>query len=310
MTDEENSGRSRTGSGSFNDMESEEIETRLISTDDERTNIDNDYINVAEYTNRLNRNGKRTYAYYLGYEEEVQDERQRLLSYFSTMYCLEGNSLGATYCVYVKAEVGLGSNCPRISSKWRFTSSFRSVFQRQIEYSKPRLLRLSCREAWQLTDDEVGKGNIKLLTQGGQDATYLWGTSCVFRGSKGCESSEDCSDGTLWFLPGRSGSRGTRLLHVKYEENNRISILLFKLFSEEVVEAYAVPTSIYWLEAGYTSCCRLVKYQFALCSTFQVSADVCSWSTELLEVIPYRLFAEVYDGISDAVSRGFLRFVL
>ena len=49
--------------------------------------------------------------------------------------------------------------------------------------------------------------------------------------------------------------------------------------------------------------------EFALYSTFQVSPDVRSWSTELLEVIPYRLFAEVYDGISDAVSRGFLRFV-
>lgn len=301
MYNEENiSERNRTGSRAIIHLESTE---EMLGGDDSELSRE-----LEEFGRRFDLR-KRTYSEAF-FEREISDERKKLFLDFSSMYCGEKSSSRSAFVVYLGSKTELGDDKPRMSQIWRPTSTFRTILQREIEYKKTRVFRLSLREAWQLPDNAISEGQFKLFAEGGQRATDLWNSPGIFRGIKSGKIDESCGDGTIWMLSGRNRIGGSRLFYVKYEEDNGISIFYFKQYSEEVIEVTSAPTSLFWSSAGYTSCCRLVEYQFTLFSTFQVTSDIYSWPTQLLEIVPYKLLEEIFNGLPHAIVRGFLRLLL
>jgi len=218
------------------------------------------------------------------------DQTTGLGQYSSVQFISEG-----CYC-------SAGVSCGRHAS-----STYSFVARRQVQNTRPQLLRLRLLEAWELPNDPECEGYYPIHLQGRPSAFDLGRPT--FRGFVSSEVRYCCSN-DCFILDIRGDKRGAPwLLHAQQAQDRGLRYVRYAQTNSSVIATYRVADPVQWVRFGYQLHHRLVEYEFANYTAVQAPATLHPWACELLQDLVGPDSYETLKYLSDPEFRGFLRLL-
>lgn len=158
-----------------------------------------------------------------------------------------------------------------------------SIFFQRFQYPQSKTLRLNCWEAWKYQKGRLSSGDLGLSTQRGSISFDLWNDPTSFYGFTSLEVRHCCQNDQLWFIPGSRLFRNARLLLVKSEEDNRLSVFYFVEQKSSLQTCLEVDNPLSWLRPANKVDLRLVEYEFMYFAQIQTTTTLSFVSSQFFK---------------------------